>query len=183
MQPILKLFGKSQVRILRPAEYETIRSGLQPAQAIMLDGLLLTGMRYVEARRFQEHPEWLEGKFIHTPTMKVKAKQKERWIRLSNYGQQVIPLFLKGARLPGKATFNTNLKRWALKVGLDQAGLSAKTTRKTWESWLVFYYPERQINVVQSQGHDILTSIDHYLNLPFENSEKFAMQKWLEGWI
>ncbi|MEM4150965.1 MAG: hypothetical protein QXO39_07005 [Conexivisphaerales archaeon] len=183
MQPILKLFGRSQVRILRPAEYEAIRSVLRPEQSIMLDGLLLTGMRYVEARRFQQHPEWLEGNFIHVPTLKVKAKQKERWIRLSSYGQQVIPLFLKGARLPGKATFNANLKRWAKKAGLDQAGLSAKTTRKTWESWLVFYYPERQINIVQSQGHDTLTSINHYLNLPFESSEKEAMKKWLDGWI
>jgi integrase len=149
----------------------------------MLDGLLLTGMRYVEARRFQASPDWLEGKFIHTPTLKAKAKQTERWIRLSNYGQQVIPLFLKGAKLPGKATFNANLKRWARKAGLDHVGLSAKATRKTWESWLMFYYPERQINVVQSQGHNTLTSLDHYLNLPFENAEKATMQKWLEGWI
>ena len=183
MQAILKVFGKSQVRILRPAEYEAIRLVLQPAQAIMLDGLLLTGMRYVEARRFQNHQEWLDGKFIHTPSLKVKAKQMERWIRLSNYGQQVIPLFLKGAKLPGKATFNANLKRWAMKAGLDQVGLSAKTTRKTWESWLMFCYPERQVNVVQSQGHNTLTSTEHYINLPFVDEDRSVMKKWVEGWI
>jgi len=183
MDAILKRFGKSQVRILRPAEYEVIRKVVKPDQAIMLDGLLLTGMRYVEARRFQQHPEWLERTFIHVPSLKVKAKQKERWIRLSSYAQQVIPLFLKGTKLSGKATFDKNLKRWAQKAGIDPIGLCAKTTRKTMESWLVFYYPDRIVNIMQSQGHDTLTSLEHYLNLPFDNVDKEAMKKWLDGWI
>ena len=183
MSAILKLFGKSQVRILRPAEYEAIRQVVKPDQAIMLDGLLLTGMRYIEARKFQQHAEWLEGKFVHVPTLKVKAKQKERWIRLSNYAQQTIPLFLKGTKLPGKATFDKNLKRWSQKAGIDSIGLCAKTTRKTMESWLVFYYPDRIVNIMQSQGHDTLTSLEHYLNLPFDNADKEAMKKWLDGWI
>jgi len=183
MDAILKRFGKSQVRILRPMEYEAIRKAVKLEQAIMLDGLLLTGMRYVEARRFQQQPEWLERNFIHVPSLKVKAKQKERWIRLSNYAQQTIPLFLKGTKLPGKATFDKNLKRWSQKAGIDPIGLCAKTTRKTMESWLVFYYPDRIVNIMQSQGHDTLTSLEHYLNLPFDNTDKEAMKKWLDGWI
>ena len=184
MQPILKIFGKSQVRILRPGEYEALRNTLKPNQAIMLDGLLLTGLRYVEACRLQDHAEWVEGKFIHVPTLKVKAKQKERWVRLSNYAQQQIPLFLKGAKLPGRATFDKSLKRWAQKAGLNPAGLTGKTTRKTWESWLMFYFGESQkSSILLSQGHNAVTSLDHYINLPFEDVDRSTMRKWLEGWI
>jgi len=40
--------------------------------------------------------------------------------------------------------------------------MSTKTTRKTWESWLVWYYPEKIASIFGSQGHNELTALRHY---------------------
>jgi len=43
-----------------------------------------------------------------------------------------------------------NLKRWSGK-SVGGNGVSTKTTRKTWEPWLFYYYGSR-IEIYQSQG-------------------------------
>jgi len=39
-----------------------------------LDVLLLTGLRYEEARRLQEHLEWFDGNFIRILEMKGRRE-------------------------------------------------------------------------------------------------------------
>ncbi len=77
-QPIIK----GSVRILRPSEYERVREGAEILDnQTWLDALLLTGLRYVEAERLQDHPDWIDGRFVHLPDYaqkKVKRKQSER---------------------------------------------------------------------------------------------------------
>ena len=59
---------------------------------------------------------------------------------------------------------------------LDPIGLCPKTLRKTWESWLVFY--PRHIHLIfLSQGHNNLTSLQHYINLPFTEQDRKEMRK------
>jgi hypothetical protein len=143
-------------------------------------------MRYVEAQRLQKHPEWFDGNFIHLPEsaqLKAKRKQKERWIRLSSMGKAVLPYFFKTRPLPTWKAWTLNLQRWSLRAGLDPDGLSPKTTRKTWESWLVTCYPQHLALICLSQGHTELTSLQHYLNMPFTEVDKLEMRKWVEGWI
>ena len=175
-------------RILRPLEAtELINAIPKRKYEIQFKALLFTGARYIEIQRFFKHAEWFDGKFIHLPAMaikKAKRKQRERWIRLNPLGREVIKSFLSlDENLPTKQAYNQNLKRWALQAGFNSAGLSAKTTRKTWESWLVFYYPDKLANIVLSQGHTALTSIQHYLNMPFTNEDKEEMKEFVEGWI
>lgn len=191
LKPILK----GGVRILRPREYEALRgAAARPVKrgerhlqnATLLDTLLLTGMRYVEAQRLQRHPEWFDGNFIHLPSeaqLKVKCKQRERWIRLSSMGKAVLPYFFKTRPLPSWKAWTLNLERWAELAGLDPAGLSPKTTRKTWESWLVTCNPQHLALICLSQGHTEMTSLQHYLNMPFTEVDRLEMRKWVEGWI
>jgi hypothetical protein len=181
MKPIIK----SGTRILRPSEYEILRNSLKSKYQDKLDGLLLTGMRYVEAKRFLEHPEWYDGTFIHLPEFaqkKAKRKQLERWIRLSDLGRMIIPRFLK-CKLPSRTAWNQNMRRWGKNAGIGDEGMCAKTTRKTYESWLCFYFPEQIHKVFGSQGHDDITSLQHYLSMPFVDEDKKLMRKWVEGWI
>jgi len=177
---------KSRVRILRPREYEQLREGAKTLDnRTRLDALLLSGVRYVEAQRLQIHPDWLDGKFVHLPEFaerKVKRRQKERWIRLSSRGVTLLPHFFDKPSLPDWKTWSENLERWAKRGGLDPIGLSAKMSRKTWESWLVASYPERVLEVFLSQGHTETTALQHYLNLPFTESDKNAMFDWTSGW-
>ncbi|MEM2778316.1 MAG: hypothetical protein QXH00_06470 [Candidatus Jordarchaeales archaeon] len=183
LTPILK----GGVRILRPCEYELLRKGAKKLQnQVRLDTLLLTGLRYVEAQRLYENPIWFDGKFIHLPEYaqkKAKRKQRERWVRLNPQGQQILPFFFKGPPLPSWKAWTECLKRWAARAGLDPTGLGPKTTRKTWESWLVTCYPKRIMEVFLSQGHTELTSLRHYLNLPFTEVDKLEMKRWTSGWI
>jgi hypothetical protein len=57
-------------------------------------------------------------------------------------------------------------QRWAVAAGINPYGLSAKTTRKTLESWMI------TAGIIESavclrQGHDSLTSMKHYQGFVF----------------
>ena len=99
---------KSGVRILRPSELLILRKVLKPEQQVLVDSLLLTGMRYEELLRFREPEEWLDSNSIHLPEWaqrKVKRRQLERWIRLSIRGKATVPnLFL--VRVPTGSAFD-----------------------------------------------------------------------------
>ena len=185
MNPILK----SGVRILRPEEYEALRDAIPKLyHQIMLDTALFTGMRWVELERFQKNPMWYDpsGGYIYLPpeaSQKKKRTMRERYVYLSSRGKAIIPLFLKlDKRLPNRITWNENLKRWSEKAGLDPVGISTKSTRKTWESWLVASYPEKILIIAMSQGHTEITAMKHYLNLPFSESDKRKIREYTAGW-
>ncbi|GAH15823.1 unnamed protein product, partial [marine sediment metagenome] len=57
-----------------------------------------------------------------------------------------------------------------------------KTTRKTWESWLMFFYPQRAMEIALSQGHTTVTSLQHYLGMPFTEVDRVEMAQFVEGW-
>jgi hypothetical protein len=149
--------------------------------------MLFTGMRYIELKRFRTRPEWFDGDFIHLPKMvvyKSKRKQKERSVRLNPRGRAIIPYFLQLKRgLPKYSTLREDLARWAIKAGINKDHWSSKTLRKTWESWLSFYYPKCHIHVAMSQGHTAITSMEHYLNMPFTEDDRIKMKDYVEGWI
>jgi len=185
MNPILK----GGVRILRPREYELLRNVIPKMEhQIILDTLLFTGMRYVELERFSAHAEWYDpnGGYIYLPpeaSQKKKRKMRERYVYLSSRGRAIIPLFLKlDKRVPGRVTWRENLMRWAEKAGIDPVGLSAKSTRKTWESWLVATYPDRVLLISMSQGHTEITAMRHYLNLPFSADDLRRIKEYTGGW-
>lgn len=175
-------------RILRPCEAIKLINAIPKREhETQFKALLLSGMRYIEAQRLFEHPGWFDGTFIHLPSMaiqKAKRRQKERWIRLNPLGREVMKTFLVlKYNLPTWQSWGENLRRWAEKCDIDSVGFSPKTTRKTWESWLVFYYPDKLTNIVLSQGHTILTAIQHYINMPFIEEDKRDMREFVEGWI
>jgi len=177
------------VRILRPEEYKLLLSGCSRHEyRTMLQALLYTGMRYIEMKRFQRFPSWFDGNgFIHLPkdaVLKDKRTQMERFVRLNPQGKLVIEYFVQLRRkLPSYQSWSMNMKCWARRAGLSEKGLSSKTLRKTWESWLMFYYPQRSMDVALSQGHTTVTSLQHYLNMPFDERDKIYMKEFVEGWI
>jgi hypothetical protein len=147
--------------------------------------LLFSGMRFVEARRWKA--EWLQGGFIHIPRgamRKKKCLQLERWVRLNPLGEAAVRDWSDmGAPLPSQQTWGENLKRWAAKASLDPRSLCAKSTRKTWESWLVFCYPAQTAAIFGSQGHTATTALTHYVNMPFTEAERPEMMRFAGGWI
>jgi len=155
----------------------------------MFEALLFTGMRYVEVQRLQRHHNWFDSVsgFIHLPKMaqrKKKQKQKERWVRLNPKGIEKVSMLLTiGKRLPNYDTWRGNLRRWAKNAEIDDTGLSVKCTRKTWESWLTYYYPHHSADIFKSQGHTEMTSLHHYLSLPFTKQDRLDMKFFVENWV
>lgn len=182
--PILR----RKVRILRPKEYQALlRCCPKSHHRTMLQALLYTGMRYIEVQRFQEHPSWFDGDFINLPKIadrKVMRTQPERTVRLNQTGKTIIEYFLQiDEPLPAYQNWRDNMRRWGQRAKLNPEGLGVKTTRKTIESWLMFYYGQtRMAEIALSQGHDTLTSLNHYLNMPFTEVDKLEMKPMIEGW-
>ena len=181
---------KKGIRILTPQEYDMLRDGaMEQHHQIMLDTALFTGMRYVELKRFQRHPEWFnkQRRTIYLPPeaqQKKKRKFKDRYVYLSNMGMYAVQLFLSlKERLPSIQAWDENLRRWAEKSGLNPEGISAKTCRKTWESWLVVSYPDKIPLICMNQGHSELTAMAHYQQLPFTKEEKEEIKARTSGWM
>lgn len=182
---------KEGVRILRPSEFAQLREGSRQntrsplTNSAQIDACLYTGMRYVELQRLHENPTWfMPTGFVALPKeaiLKSLRHQKERWVRLNPKGVDAVKSFLGVRQLPSYEGWTKNLRRWAESNGLTPGGLGPKTLRKTWESWLVYYYPERMVNIFQNQGHTAITSIAHYLNMPFLPEDREAMRPYVEG--
>ena len=181
--------GKQKVRILRPWEARKLIDAIPKNDyRLIFKTLLFTGARYIEIVRFQKHLDWFDGQFIEMPSMlaskKAKRKQKERWIRLNPRGQEIIQAF-KGVKtpLPSYINWTMGLRRWAKRAEIDIRYLGPKTTRKTWESWLVFSFEEKLLRILTSQGHDKTTAIKHYINLPFTDDDAKEMEYFINGWV
>ena len=177
-----------KTRVLRPSEYKRLLEGCQKQDLkTILQALLYTGMRYIELKRFQKYPSWFDGvQFIHLPReadRKVKRTQQERFVRLSPPGRIIVGYFLQLRRpMPSYQTWQENMQTWARRSGLSTGGLCAKTTRKTLESWLMFYYPARAMEIALSQGHTTVTSLQHYLGMPFNEVDRIEMKEFVDGW-
>ena len=175
-------------RVFRPNEFKALLDGCPKIEyKTMLQALLYTGMRYVELQRFQKYPSWFDGDFIHLPkeaSRKKKRTQRERWVRLNNQGKMIVQYFSQLKRpLPSYQSWNDNLRCWANRANLDPEGLSVKSTRKTWESWLMFNYPSQMASITLSQGHTQITSLEHYVNMPFTEEDRIRIKNYVEGWI
>jgi integrase len=183
-RPIIRM----GTRIFRPKEFKALLEGCPKIDyKTMLQALLFTGMRYIEMQRFQKYPSWFDGDFVHLPkeaSRKVKRTQQERWVRLNNQGKMVVQYFTnQKTPMPTYQSWNENLNRWCKRAGLEDEGVSVKSTRKTWESWLMFYFPQQIALITLSQGHTQITSLQHYLNMPFTESDRIEIKNYVEGWV
>ncbi|MFA5410046.1 MAG: hypothetical protein WC343_14830 [Bacilli bacterium] len=179
-------------QILTPAEYDRLRDQLNPTHRLIWDGMIFTGMRIEEFWRFVEHPEWFHParSYVELPKgsiLKVKAKQQERAVLLSNVGVRAIK-DLTSAITRGEveristAGWRQNIVRAATKAELPLKGLTPKMARKTWVSWLMAVYPTDGLRIASSMGHDTGTLIRHYLTLAFAQHEREQIRMYVSGW-
>jgi len=176
------------IRILTPNEYKRLREAIPKERyKTIFDILVITGMRYVELARLYYHNEWYNEKrnLIHL-TEEAQLKQKRRQLERTIYPLPSMFNYLlrdlwKGAKLPAQTTFDKDLQRWAKLAGISPYGISAKTSRKTIESWCVAAGVSVTA-VCLRQGHDNLTSMRHYQGLVFSDDELRDIKKILTEW-
>jgi len=176
---------RTNVRILRPHEFTALVNAIPKMDhRIRLEALLYTGCRYIELNWLHKHPEAFDGNSIRMPSTKTQAREKERYIRLNTQGKRTVTFFLRDkSGLPAQSVWDRNLIRWAKAGKLDTSHISSKSTRKTWESWLVTMFPTYFTQIVLSQGHTKETSMEFYLGLPFSDKDKEEMKFYTDGWI
>jgi len=190
MNQILKESPSGRVvRILKPEEVSKLIKAIPKSEyKVMFKALLYSGCRYAELQRLKERPQDFDGDFIKVANMKSKAKVTQgikRWVRLNPVGKEIIANYLElDKSLPHLLTWRENLRRWAVKAGIGEEGVCPKMTRKTWESWLTFFYEEKQITAITlSQGHTTTVSLTYYLGMPFTAEDKIKMEQYVGGWI
>lgn len=179
------LIVRTGVRIFRPHELTALVNAIPKMDhRIRFETLLYTGSRYIEINWLHKHPDAFDGNAIKMPSTKTMAREKERYIRLNLNGKRTVTLFLRDKQgLPAQSVWDRNLIRWAKKAGIDTSHVSSKSTRKTWESWLVTMYPQNFPQIVLSQGHTRETSMEFYLGLPFNDRDKEDMPFYTQGWL
>jgi len=202
--PFTKGKHAQQIRIWRPSEFKAMVRAIPKDYAItQFEALLYSGCRYIELVALKDNPNMFEDTKIHLTPMVIKKDKiaiKERWVTLNHNGVRAIEDYLKLKKsLPHYNVWRENLERWAdlanLPFGyrtikhkngktesIKTHFMSAKTSRHTWESWLATYYPKKLNQIYLSQGHDSMTALNHYINLPFNQKDKDEMGEFVYGW-
>lgn len=178
---------KHKIRILTPYDYDLYVSKIDKDYLRTIFNIAFwSGMRYVEVQRLYENPEWVlkERKTIYLPReaqKKVKRVSPERYIPIPPQINGELAYFFKNTKPPVIKVWNDDLKRWAAKSGMSVIGISPKMTRASIESWM--YQAGIEVgNICRRQGHDRLTSLNHYMAIPFTEAEKIEIKKRLSGW-
>ncbi|MDY0130131.1 MAG: site-specific integrase [Methanosarcina vacuolata] len=171
------------IRIFVPVEHDKFKAGIPKKRHKTLFELsTITGMRYAEIQRLYDHPEWYSEsrnqiRLNEDAQKKVKRKAKERTIDLlPSTFPYILDQFFNWPAPPDIDTWNQDLKRWAVKTDFNPFGISAKTTRKSIESWMLSSGVP-PFKVYQRQGHDPQTSLYHYQGLSFTDIEMHQIKK------
>lgn len=180
--------GKFAIRILRPCELTALINAITKDYCrTQFEFLLYTGMRYIEAQNVFKRPDLFDGTQIHlipgVITKKPRCTMSNRYVKLTPVGRKVVKDYFKIEKEPPHMnTWRENLVRWCNLAKIDPSYMSVKTTRKTYESYLMTIYPERRDEIFISQGHTELTALKNYINLPFNQKDKEEMIKYVVGW-
>jgi integrase len=196
------------VRILTPREYENLLGQIKKSSLVKLvQVLMLTGMRYEEVLRLKANPDHFSeaDRSIWVRSGKLKAKSPERYVPLTPAGTTAVKAFLDDTRAtyPAASMMSVNLTSWAEKAGLTPIlegqmkdlsgfnagrvrknvyGMSVKTFRRSWENWLLTICPERVMDIMKAQGHDVTTSANHYAGAVFSAEDVERIREYVSGW-
>lgn len=184
-------------RVLTPAEADAIRSVIsKPSSKALFDLMLYTGLRFSEVRQLAETPAIFdeERRRLYIRSTKAKANGPKRDVVLGDRGRAAVRIFLDlGAKVPASVSaWQQNLIRWADLAGLaplptattagNRTGITARTTRKTWESWLLAACPAEITRITLSQGHSETVALRHYLSAAWTEDEIEAIRLEVAGW-
>lgn len=189
-KPILRSGKEKDLQFLWLGEYKAIyKAAGKYKNRIILNALLLTARRITVLKDMQINRQWFDfqAHAIYVKEHKEKRREKvvrDRYIQLSTKGVEVIKSFIyNGFYIPAYSTIQENLLRWSERANVDPAGPSGKVFRKTYESRLIFYYPEKSLSILQSTVNSETVVLEHYLNLPFSETDKILMREYVGGWM
>ena len=183
-------------RVLTPIEADKIRDVIEkPSSKALFNLMLYTGLRLAEVQQLTNNPGIFDQdrKTITIKSGKAKASQISRNVCLSDKGLLAVEEYLKNPSVPSSPhVWQSNLIRWAQRARIqalpgneesnNPTGITVRTSRKTWECWLLAAYPDKVINIVLSQGHTETTALRHYFNISWTQAEREAIKEQVIGW-
>lgn len=183
-------------RVFLPAEVERIQRVItKPSLLALFNLLLFTGMRLSEVSELARKPLIFDekGKTIIIKSTKAKASRKSRNIALNDQGVEAVKEYLKNPYVPScSSTWQQNLIRWCRQAHLledpypdspsNPYAVTVRTSRKTWESWLVACYEEKLTSITVSMGHVERTALEHYVSINFYPEELEQIKRYTAGW-
>ena len=186
-------------RVLTPEEAAAMRRAIsKPSNKALFDLLLYTGLRFSEVSQLYDNPGIFDQDrgTLNITSGKAKATQRTRNVILSPKGIEAVKAYLQTPKKPTTSTaWQMNLIRWAQQADLspvpghdqdeggNRYGVTVRTSRKSWESWLLTAYPDKPTNIALSQGHTETTALRHYLNISFTQAEREEIQAEVSGWV
>lgn len=179
-----------KIRILSPSDKDALTAVIDKDYLkTLFEVAFWTGMRYIEIQRLHAKPELVmkeRQQILLTRAEQQKAKRvaPERYVPIPQQLQVVLPYFFKNRKPPTGKVWGEDLKRWALEAGITDdncTGIVPKMTRASIESWM-FAAGIPQNWICLRQGHDNVTSLNHYQALPFTEGEKVEIKHRLTGW-
>ena len=172
------------VRVFRPWEIRKLIDHIPKVEyQYKFEALLYTAGRYREIQWLYKHPARLRGNSVHMKNAKAMVNEAYRYIHLNGQGMRAVKEFLGcKTNLPTYQAWGQNLKRWCELAGIPSDHACAKSTRKTFESWLIVTLPQRSLEVLVSVGHDDNTALRHYLTFPYTDADREEMKTYVEGW-
>lgn len=172
--------------ILKPAELKMIIASIPREKSrVKFEAALYSGMRYSELMALKKHKEDFNAhdKSILVRSKKVKTKTPLRYVHLNDLGVRAFQRIISDKLwFPSRTTWDENLKKWAVLAGVDPAGFSAKSLRKTYECYLVVKYTKLIEQIFLSQGHVRDVALKHYLSFSFSDQDILEMDEYVRGW-
>jgi len=173
----------SGTAIFKPEELRNLINSIpRNSDKDKFEALLYSGCRYTELQEVHGKQHRLQQSSLKVRNTKALVKAKNRYVKLNRQGERAINNFFRGSNLPSYVAWWQNLKRWCRNAGINPSGVGIKSTRKTWESYLVTIYPQLTERIFLSQGHTDLIALKHYLMIPFSKEDKEGMLYFVEGW-
>lgn len=176
-------------RILTPAEYHTLLNAIpKPHHRTMFLVCFWSGMRYIEVQRLHANPDWWspERRSIHIPESGCRKGARRVLERLITPTpsplESELSQFFQNDAPPVQKVWNHNLQRWMQRAGLDPDGISSKTTRKSFEAWLITARVPFD-EVCLRQGHDQLSPLMYYLKLAFTKQETEEIKRMVKSYV
>lgn len=183
-------------RIFTPVEVERIQKVIsKPSLLALFNLLLFTGMRLSEVAQLAAKPllfDDVRGR-IEIHSTKTKATAPVRWVRLNDQGIKAVREYLKNPYVPScSSTWQNNLIRWCRQAHLTEFcypdspsnpyKVTVRTSRKTWESWLIASFEDKFLTITKSQGHNETVALKHYIDFGFMQDELEQIAGYTAGW-
>jgi integrase len=84
--------------------------------------------------------------------------------------------------LPSYQAMESALKRAAKEADFDTRFITTKMFRKTYITWLMVCFSERQGMIASSSGHTNDTMQSHYITYGFKKEDAKEMKEMIQGW-